>query len=280
MTLLIATITGFLAGRLLWLLLRPLFSQPLLVRPNYRGQEVATAVGIILPLALILVEAGRVVAAATGIGGGGGLGEADLVVAEVALGLGLLGLLDDLVGPGDVRGFRGHLVALASGGLTTGGLKLVFGLAVSLVAVSPRSGSSVGQLLADAALVALAANLGNLLDRGPGRTAKVGLVCFLVLALVASGSTVLVGVAIVAGAAAALLLDDLHEHLMLGDTGANTLGGVIGLGVVLACSPGTRLATLLVVAGLNLLSEVVSFSRIIDAVPPLRALDRAGRRHP
>jgi hypothetical protein len=29
---------------------------------------------------------------------------------------------------------------------------------------------------------------------------------------------------------------------------------------------------------LNLASEAVSFSRVIDAVPPLRALDRAGRR--
>jgi hypothetical protein len=35
---------------------------------------------------------------------------------------------------------------------------------------------------------------------------------------------------------------------------------------------------LLVVAGLNLTSEVVSFSRVIDRVPPLRTLDRLGRR--
>jgi hypothetical protein len=29
---------------------------------------------------------------------------------------------------------------------------------------------------------------------------------------------------------------------------------------------------------LNLMSEVVSFSSVIDAVPPLRYLDRLGRR--
>ena len=83
--------------------------------------------------------------------------------------------------------------------------------------------------------------------------------------------------AVVVGAALGLLLDDLHERLMLGDAGANILGGVLGLGVVLACAPVTRTAVLGAVAALNLAAEVVSFSRVIDAVPPLRALDRLGR---
>jgi hypothetical protein len=280
LTLLLATVTGFLAGRLLWLLLRPVFAVPALHRPNYRGHQVVTAAGLVLPLALVLVEGGRVVAASAGLGGRAELGEADLMVAATALGLALLGLLDDLVGPGGVRGFRGHLGALVRGGLTTGGVKLVGGLAVAAVAVAPRSGTSVGRLLADAALVALTANLANLFDRGPGRAGKVGLACFLVLAVATAATTILLAVAVVAGAAAALLLDDLNERLMLGDAGANALGGVLGIGVVLACSPAIRTAVLVVVAALNLVSEVVSFSRVIDAVPPLRALDRAGRRYP
>jgi UDP-N-acetylmuramyl pentapeptide phosphotransferase/UDP-N-acetylglucosamine-1-phosphate transferase len=76
-----------------------------------------------------------------------------------------------------------------------------------------------------------------------------------------------------------LLLDDLHERLMLGDTGANVLGGVLGLGVVLSCGPSVRLVVCVALAALNLLSEVVSFSRVIGAVPPLRALDHWGRPH-
>jgi hypothetical protein len=144
--------------------------------------------------------------------------------------------------------------------------------------VAPVAGESVGRLLRDAAVVALAANLGNLLDRAPGRCTKVGLAAAVLLVVLTGAEEGLVGVAVVAGAAAATLVPDLREELMLGDTGANVLGGVLGLGVVLACSGGVRTGVLLALVGLNLASEVVSFSRVIDRVPPLRALDRAGRR--
>ncbi len=53
---------------------------------------------------------------------------------------------------------------------------------------------------------------------------------------------------------------------------------MIGLGVVVACGPGGRDVVLVAVTSLNVAGELVSFSRVIDAVPPLRALDRAGRR--
>jgi hypothetical protein len=46
---------------------------------------------------------------------------------------------------------------------------------------------------------------------------------------------------------------------------------------VVSCAPGTRLVVLASVAALNLLSEVVSFSRVIEAIAPLRFLDRTGR---
>ncbi|HVM02671.1 MAG TPA: hypothetical protein VM263_08370 [Acidimicrobiales bacterium] len=152
-------------------------------------------------------------------------------------------------------------------------------MAVVAVAVAPRGGDpSAARLVADAALVALAANLGNLLDRRPGRAIKAGVAAFVVLAAATGAPGRLAAVAVVAGAAAGLLLDDLRERLMLGDTGANALGGAVGLGVVVACAPATRTAALAVVLALNLASEVVSFGRVIDAVPPLRAVDRWGRR--
>ena len=272
-----AAVVGFLAGRLIWVLLRSAFTTSITVRANWRGREVVNAAGIAVPVAALGVEAGRAVAGAAGAGTANGVSGARALVLLVAVGFGMLGVVDDLLGEGDARGFRGHVVALFSGRLTTGGLKLVGGVSVALVAVAPVAGGSLRRLLADAALVALAANLGNLLDRRPGRVIKVASVTFVALAVATRGAHALGGVAVVIGAGLALLLDDLHERLMLGDAGANVLGAALGLGVVVSCAPRTRLVVLAIVAGLNLLSEVVSFSRLIDAVAPLRFLDRAGR---
>lgn len=272
-----AAVVGFLTGRLTWVLLRPAVTTPLTVRQNWRGREVVTGAGIVLPLAALFVEAGRAVAGAAGAGEAVGLTGARALVLLAAVGFGLLGAVDDLLGAGDAKGFRGHVVALLRGRLTTGGLKLLGGVAVALVAVAPISRGSIGRLLVDGALVALAANLGNLLDRRPGRVTKVAIVAFVALVAASGAAHALSGVAVVIGAALALLLDDLHERLMLGDAGANVIGAALGLGVVLTCAPGTRLVVLAIVTFLNLLSEVVSFSRVIDAVPPLRFLDRTGR---
>jgi UDP-N-acetylmuramyl pentapeptide phosphotransferase/UDP-N-acetylglucosamine-1-phosphate transferase len=206
-------------------------------------------------------------------------GPARSAIVLAAVGLGLLGLLDDLAGTGDARGFRGHLTALAKGRLTTGGAKLLGGGALAVMAAAiVHPGGAVWRLLVSAAVIALGANLGNLFDRAPGRTIKAGLLGALVLVLAAGAPARLIDVMVIAGAALALLVDDLREQLMLGDTGANVLGGVLGVGVVLtAGDTGLLLAVALLVVA-NLASEVVSFSRLIDAVPPLRALDRAGRR--
>ena len=278
MTVLAGLVVGFLAARLVWLLLRPVFGGEVFRRENYRGHALPTAVGLVLAVATLIVEGARVVTASAA-GDGSRIGGARLGVLVLAVGLSLFGIVDDLAGDGDRRGFRGHLRSLAEGRLSTGGLKLIGGGAVALVAVAAvRPGGGFGSLLTDAALVALAANLGNLFDRAPGRTIKVSLLAFLVL-VAATGATAELGAtAVLVGGALAMLLDDLHERVMLGDTGANLLGGGLGLAVVATGSDVARLAVLAVVCILNGISEWVSFSRVIDGFAPLRILDRAGRR--
>jgi hypothetical protein len=132
--------------------------------------------------------------------------------------------------------------------------------------VSGRGGQL--DLLLDGVVVAGSANLLNLLDLRPGRALKVAL-----LGAAALGRPGLVGVA------AVLLPDDLAERTMLGDAGANALGAVLGLALAdrLRSRPSTAAAAGVLVA-LTAASEVVSFSRVIDATPPLRRLDRLGRR--
>jgi hypothetical protein len=80
-----------------------------------------------------------------------------------------------------------------------------------------------------------------------------------------------------AGATAVWLFADLTERGMLGDSGANMLGAVLGAGAVLTLGLPGRVALLAVLAGLTLASERWSFSSAIDRFAPLRWLDRLGR---
>jgi UDP-N-acetylmuramyl pentapeptide phosphotransferase/UDP-N-acetylglucosamine-1-phosphate transferase len=255
---------------------------PALARRNYRDRVVPTAGGVLIVLAVLAVEAGRALAGALGVGDEPGLTLARSLVLFAVFGFGMLGLVDDLLGAGDLaRGFRGHVGALTEGRLTTGFLKLFGGAGVAVVLVATPGFASGRRLVVDAVLIALAANLGNLLDRAPGRAIKAGLIGYAPLALVLGTGTVGVALAPVMGAALGLLGDDLRERIMLGDTGANVLGAVLGLGVVLGLGQTARTAVLVVVAVLNVVAELVSFSFVIERVPPLRALDRLGRRdHP
>jgi UDP-N-acetylmuramyl pentapeptide phosphotransferase/UDP-N-acetylglucosamine-1-phosphate transferase len=274
----LALVVGLLATRLLRITTRSLLATPLLQRENYRGAMLPTAAGLLIVLAILFVEAGRAVIGAIGIGADPGLDVPRSLVLFAVIGFGLLGFVDDVLGGDEARGFRGHVGEAVRGRLTTGFAKLAGGGALAVVLVASPGFVTGRRLVTDAVLIALCANLGNLLDRAPGRVIKASLIAYLPLALVLGGGPVGVAVAPVMGGAIALAGDDLREHLMLGDTGANVLGGVLGLAVVLGCGDTARLVTLVVVALLNVASEFVSFSAVIAGVAPLRALDRAGRR--
>ena len=262
-----------------WWALRAPLANPVLLRPNYRGEAIPTAIGVVAIVGYVgVVAVCGLLDALTWTDDPVAATSRNVVLVAV-LGFGLLGLFDDLAGSGHRRGFAGHAAALRAGQLTTGMLKLVGGalVAVAVVSAVPRR-PQAGWLLLDAALVALAANLANLLDRAPGRTTKVALVALAVLAVGSRKWSELAGSALAVGAAAGLLAPELRERGMVGDTGANAVGAAVGLGVVLTLGQPARAVVLAVLLALNLASERVSFTRVIDATPPLRWFDRLGRR--
>jgi UDP-GlcNAc:undecaprenyl-phosphate GlcNAc-1-phosphate transferase len=182
------------------------------------------------------------------------------------------GVVDDGYG-GPVRGLRGHLRALLSGNLTTGGVKLaaaVLGAAVT-VAWTPRDHLWANLL----ALIAIAGctNIWNGLDVAPGRASK----GFLVVALVLLAVDLKAFLLVCTGAATAVLIPDLRERGMLGDSGANLLGFLAGAEIVRRLPEVWLIPAVLIVIGLNVLAETVTFSRTIEAIPPLRWFDRLGR---
>lgn len=276
MSTLAGLITGFLVARVLWIASRALFASPLLARTNHRGLPVPTGVGILLALVLVVVEGGRAVAGAAGIGGDSP-SQARSLVLLAALGFASVGFVDDVLGGDADRGWRGHLRALGQGRLSAGGVKILGGGALALMLASaPDPGFA--RVLADGALIALAANLGNAFDRAPGRTIKVAVVAWAPLALVAGDGHAGTALGPAVGAALGLLPDDLGERLMLGDAGANALGAVLGVGAVLALGTTARTAVLVALLVLNAAAELVSFSKVIARTPPLRRLDMLGRK--
>jgi UDP-GlcNAc:undecaprenyl-phosphate/decaprenyl-phosphate GlcNAc-1-phosphate transferase len=200
--------------------------------------------------------------------------------AVYVLGVAFLGLLDDALGRGTERsaprGWRAHAAALAEGRFSTGAIKAIGALALAAYATSGLGRHDL-RYLADLALLLLTTNLFNLLDLRPGRVEKVFVA--LVLALCVGGWTVapldLLGVFI--GPVLVVAAFTLRERAMLGDTGANLVGALAGISLLVTLGDTERLIALALVAALNLYGEFRSISRTIEAVPLLRSLDSLGR---
>jgi len=167
-----------------------------------------------------------------------------------------IGLADDLWS-GEERGFREHLRSRR----TTGVLKLVGIPAFALWRTRSLSG---------ALLVGLSANAINQLDTRPGRALKA----------FALGSLLLRGAPRAVTAAAILLAPyDLREMAMLGDSGSNSLGAVLGFRSVEVLTERQRWSAIAALASLTLLGERRSLGELIELTPVFRELDALGR-HP
>ncbi|MEW1953815.1 hypothetical protein [Terrabacter sp. NPDC080008] len=206
----------------------------------------------------------------------------------LAMGAGALGAVDDLVGGTTDKGLKGHLGALARGEVTTGAVKIV-GLGVcGLLAVATSdvararaghddatrpAGIRVLSTLLGGAVVAGAANAVNLFDLRPGRALKVAIGWGLPLSGTTAGAAAL-------GASLGVLREDLQATSMLGDTGANAAGALLGLALTERTGPAGRAVALAALTALTLASERVSFTRVIEASPVLRRVDEWGREAP
>jgi UDP-GlcNAc:undecaprenyl-phosphate GlcNAc-1-phosphate transferase len=237
-----------------------------LASENYRG--------VLLPRVLGLALAAGGIASAAAVVTLGRVGRAGAVSCLAALLVAAAGAVDDAI-PGGPRGLRGHLRSLAEGRVSTGVLKVVVvgGAAIVTVAAGPARSGLVR--VAGVVLVAGATNVWNGLDVRPGRALKFGLLV-LIPTVASVGWPLAPFVPGVALAALLVLPVDAGERAMLGDAGANLLGFTVGLACYLTL-PGVGVVVAAVVAvALNILAEIVTFSRLIDAVPPIRFLDRLG----
>jgi UDP-GlcNAc:undecaprenyl-phosphate/decaprenyl-phosphate GlcNAc-1-phosphate transferase len=270
-----AFVAGAVASWLLWVGMRRQWTESeVLRRSNYRGHQLPIASGVMVVLAVLAVSGCYFCWTRWGGVSPGEAGRGATLLAGGTLGFGFIGLLDDLVGVTSTKGFAGHLGALRHGRITTGTVKLLGG-GVLAVVTAPLT-DSTGDLVRGALLIALTANLANLFDRAPGRAIKLSLIGGVVVVVAGAPGWWLTGPLLVVGAGAGLLVADLREHCMLGDTGSNVLGAAVGFGLAISLGPVGQWIAVAVVLALNVASEFLSFSRVIDRVGPLRWFDRLG----
>lgn len=255
------------SGRVLFgVLLERTSSAPGWSALNYRGKPVSLVGG---PVAVL-------VGVAWGAAAGSVPPRLRLAAVTAACGAAAAGRYDDRYGAPSARGFAGHLEAFLSGRDSTGMIKIV-GIGASGLAAGALTRPALVDAVLAGGVVAGTANLVNLLDLRPGRALKGLLLIGAPLLGTGPAGDLLAGPL---GVAAALLPDDLAERSMLGDAGANGLGAVLGVALAAGGSRRRLALLLLVLVGLTAASEAVSFSAVIERVPPLQRLDRLGRRPP
>jgi UDP-N-acetylmuramyl pentapeptide phosphotransferase/UDP-N-acetylglucosamine-1-phosphate transferase len=236
-------------------------------RTNHRGEPLTLLEGP--AIAVGAVTAALAAAPTLGTRKAAGL-------ALAGAGAAAFGCYDDLAGSSSRKGLRGHIGALAHGEVTTGAVKLGGLGATGLVSAVVAGGDPVDVVI-NAALIAGGANLLNLFDLRPGRAIKVAIGSSALIE--ASAPAAAPALAAPLGAALALLGEDLGERAMLGDTGANALGAMLGAAAAELPRPA-RVALLAGIVALTGASEKVSFTKVIERTAPLRWLDMLGRRPP
>jgi hypothetical protein len=273
---------------------------------NYHGEQVFLGLGIVwvfwigglvlLLLGIFVEDALSVMPESVGavMSGEGELMQLVLVgyafAALMAIPAFVFGMIDDAFGGGEQKGFRGHLRALAHGQLTTGGLKMAgIGIAAAFVALVIGAGMDRGWLHAGLSflLIPLAANFVNLVDLRPLRALKTysGLAVLVAVTVplgwldqsaeaLTAAAVVLV---ITLGPVAAVWRYDAREQGMLGDAGANPAGAVAGVMMAMwwpTWAVGVAAALFFL---LNMASERVSFSAVVESNRMLSWLDGLGR---
>jgi UDP-GlcNAc:undecaprenyl-phosphate/decaprenyl-phosphate GlcNAc-1-phosphate transferase len=249
-------------------------------KANYRGRALPSPFGLLILLAALLALIPLTllqVLASTDV-----FHPETVPIVVYALGVLGLGLVDDTLGerPTDgrpvVRGWRGHGAALLRGELSTGVLKAAGSLGLALFALS-RLGLSDGRWLLAVAVLVLTTNAFNLLDLRPGRATKAFILLGLGLSIGAGSPRQLWSLGLFAAPALVAGVYDLRERAMLGDTGANLLGGLGGLWLVLVLSTTGQAIALALLIAITIYGELRSISGFIERTPGLRQLDSFGR---
>ncbi len=240
---------------------------------NYRGLLVPKSGGVIFLFSYAAAFLGSLVLSAS-------VNLEMLSILYLIVGLAFIGLLDDSWGDGTHKGFRGHFKAFfLQGQISTGFIKAVFGAVFSFSAAAMFFTPGTGVLVAGL-IIALSSNAFNSLDLRPGRALKVFFIfSLLLMGLTREGGPVLLLIPLLT-TLVLYLPWELKEKIMLGDSGANILGGVLGFVFVLYYPLSAQVYLLLALVLFQVYCEVYSVSKLISKNAFLRFFDNLGRAFP
>lgn len=175
------------------------------------------------------------------------------------------------------KGIIGHGRMLLNGQLSSGSIKALVGILASFLICIIMEYNGFDFII-NIALISLMQNLINLLDLRPGRAVKFYIALSLIVVPFIGYNSIYASIN--SGIMVSLFFYlgyELNEISMMGDTGSNVLG--IVLGVISASSKGTsfRLVLLAFLLCIQVYAERKSINSLIEKNPVLNYIDMMGR---
>jgi UDP-N-acetylmuramyl pentapeptide phosphotransferase/UDP-N-acetylglucosamine-1-phosphate transferase len=247
------------------------------VRLNYEGNRIPTGTGLIIAL-LYIVWHTAVIALdlLQGWSGADTVAVRQTRMAELLL-VAAVGWLDDSAGDQTVKGFSGHWSAWAKRKTVTTGALKACGISVAALWVAFEEADQLLEGLVGWLAIVLSANAVNLLDVRPGRAWKGFLAGSALLLAAVRGQAVLYWFAPALAAALVLFPGDLRGKHMLGDSGANLLGFILGCAVCAYAPLPVQLFFAAMLAAMHRIAEKSSITEWIERHKWIRWFDRIGR---
>jgi UDP-GlcNAc:undecaprenyl-phosphate GlcNAc-1-phosphate transferase len=177
-------------------------------------------------------------------------------------GITLLGVIDDIWGEKKCKGLRAHLRKFCKGeGISTGMYKAAGGLLLGTFVSTKISGGYWLSWLIGGLYLALLSNLFNLLDTRPGRSIKTFFLTSLPLIFYHNFAWLLIPIW---GVLAIYLPWEENKQIMLGDTGAYMLGGILGFSSLFVLSGRSIIFLNVFLLFLHLFCEKFSLNSIME----------------
>jgi UDP-GlcNAc:undecaprenyl-phosphate/decaprenyl-phosphate GlcNAc-1-phosphate transferase len=260
-----------------------------LQRKNYRGVWIPTAMGLAISLSLATVICLQPERSKSPLD--------PVLLAGIWMATSI-GILDDLSNEKDVKGVSAHFrQAWRQKQLTAGSLKAVT-LLIGSFWIARQLEPGTYNWLVGGLVIALSSNSLNLFDLRPGRAIKVaGLILGILILLyiptshveiqrvspgileqghVESGFAILKWSLLLLGSLIGYAPMDFKGICMLGDTGANMIGLVLGGLLLKTVGEPNQWFLLAGLIALHVFAERYSITKLIESFPILRLLDRLG----